>query len=99
MVIEDSLPIYDVFKPLSRVFNDFLLPFSNTLKAQYLLSYVSIDDYLYPKNILLRSQVNLQSIFSFNKSITANFTISEGNFQSFEFLILKKTIKATCEIV
>ncbi len=99
MVIEDSLPIYDVFKPLSRVFNDFLLPFSNTLKAQYLLSYVSIDDYLYPKNILLRSKVNLQSIFSFNKSITANFTISEGNFQSFEFLILKKTIKATCEIV
>ncbi len=99
MVIEDSLPIYDVFKPISRVFNDFLLPFVNTLKAQYLLNYVSIDDYLYTRNILLSSQVNLQSVFSLNKSIKANFTLSEGNIQSFVVLINNKTIKATCEIL
>lgn len=99
MVIEDSLPIYDVFKPLNRIFNDFLLPFTNTLKAQYLLNYVSIDDYLYPRNILLNSQVNLNSIFSFNKTIKANFTLSEGNIQSFVVTINNKTIKATCEIV
>lgn len=99
MEIEDSLPIYDVFKPMSRILNDFILPFTNTLKAQYLLNYVSIDDYLYPKNILLSSQVNLQSIFSFNKSIKANFTLSEGNIQSFVVSINNKVIKATCEIV
>jgi len=99
MVIEDSLPIYDVIKPLNRIFNDFLLPFTNTLKAQYLLNYVSIDDYLYPRNILLSSQVNLKSIFSFNKTIKANFTLSEGNIQSFVVTINNKIVKATCEIV
>jgi urea transporter/murein DD-endopeptidase MepM/ murein hydrolase activator NlpD len=99
MKIEDSLPIYDVFKPISRIANDFVLPFTNTLKAQFTLNYVAIDDYLYPKQILLNSVINLKSIFAFTKTIYAKLELKEGNIYTFETTINNKTIIATCEIL
>lgn len=99
MVIEDSLPIYDVFKPVNRFLNDFILPFTNTLKAKYSLNYMSIDDHLYPRNIKLASEVQLKSMISINNTITTHFTLAEGAIQSIKVVTKNKTIKATCEII
>lgn len=99
LVIEDSLPIYDVFKPINRFLNDFVLPFTNTLKAKYSLHYISIDDYFYPGNIKLTSEVQLKSMVSANNNIKTNFILTDGSIQSIEVVTRNKTIKATCEII
>lgn len=99
LVVEDSLPIYDVFKPASRFLNDFILPFTNTLSAKYALHYNDIDDYLFPRNIKLSSEVKLNSLFASENSIKTNLVLAEGNIQSMEVIIKNKTIKATCEII
>jgi murein DD-endopeptidase MepM/ murein hydrolase activator NlpD len=99
LVITDTLPIYEVFKPLNRLLNDFILPFTNTLKAQYQLTYSSIDDYLYPQNISLNSSISLKSIFTTNNNFNAEIKLSNGNIHSFEANFNGKNIIATCEVL
>lgn len=99
MVVTDSLPIYEVFKPFNRLLNDFVLPFTNTLKAQYQLTYCTIDDYLYTQNISLKSTVSLKSIFSTNNNFNAELKLSNGNIQYFEANFNGKNIQATCEVL
>lgn len=99
LTVTDSLPVYEVFKPISRILNDFILPFTNTLKAQYKLTYFSIDDYLYTKNINLKSSVSLKSMFTTNKQFEAEIKLSNGNIQYFETQFKNRTIKATCEVI
>jgi urea transporter/murein DD-endopeptidase MepM/ murein hydrolase activator NlpD len=99
MVITDSLPIYDVFKPLNRLVNDFILPFKNLLSAEYRLTYFSIDDYLYTKNIVLQSNINLKSTFMVNKHLTGTITLSDAKIQQFESTIKGVKFKAICEVL
>jgi hypothetical protein len=99
LTVTDSLPVYEVFKPISRLLNDFILPFTNTLKAQYKLTYASIDDYLYTKNMVLKSSVSLKSLLTTNKQFEAEIILNNGNIQYFETHFKNRTIKATCEVI
>lgn len=99
MVIEDSLPVYQVFNISKRFFNDFILPFKNTLKAQYILNYSEIDDYLYTKNIVLNSEVKLKTLFNISNDIKAKIHIMEGKINSIEVNKNNKTTIAQCEIL
>lgn len=99
MVISDSLPIYDVFKPMNRLANDFILPFKNLLKAEYRLTYFSIDDYMYTRNIVLQSNINLKSTFMVNKHLTGTITLVDAKIQQFESTINGVKFKAICEVL
>lgn len=99
MVISDSLPIYDVFKPLNRLVNDFILPFKNLLSAEYRLTYFSIDDYLYTRNIVLQSNINLKSTLMVNKHLIGTITLYDAKIQQFESTINGVKFKAICEVL
>ena len=97
LVIEDSLPIYQVFKPIDRVLNDFILPFKNKLSANYKISYESIDDYTFPKEIKLTSELNLKTLFNSITDFKANIFILDGKIDKVEFINKTETITVTCE--
>jgi hypothetical protein len=75
------------------------LPFKNTLKAQYILNYSDIDDYLYTKNIVLNSEVKLKTLFNISNDIKAKIHIMEGKINSIEVNKNNKTTIAQCEIL
>lgn len=99
MEIKDSLPVYQVFKPVNRLLNDFMLPFKNTLKAEYVLTYFEIDDYLYTKKISLISEITLKTMFSKTKSIQTYIELNEGNNITLNINLKGKKIQAQCEII
>jgi hypothetical protein len=99
LVISDSLPIYDVFKPLNRLANDFILPFKNLLSAEYKLTYFSIDDHLYTKSIVLKSNINLKSSFFVSKNLNGTIKLLDSKIQLFESTINGAKFEATCEVL
>ncbi len=71
--IEDKLPQNNLFSRRRMFFQDFLSPFYFFLKAEYKLSYLSVDDDFSPSQIKLSSEI---SAISFNKKIKQdNFEI------------------------
>jgi hypothetical protein len=84
---------------MNRLANDFILPFKNLLKAEYRLTYFSIDDYMYTRNIVLQSNINLKSAFMLNKHLTGTITLLDAKIQQFESTINGVKFKAICEVL
>lgn len=97
LTITDHIPPNLIFRKSACFLHDFVAPFTQYLKADYQLRFVSIDDTMLPSVIKLESQL-VKKVFATPKE-TTKFIIHIGKegISSFEVIENNQKLVATCE--
>ncbi|MEN9522037.1 MAG: hypothetical protein RL065_414 [Bacteroidota bacterium] len=96
IMVEDVLPIENMYHGGIKILQDFLAPFKLFLKPTFQQKFISIDDLHFPKQIILQTKVQVKMGTKILRTTDFIIEIGQNGIERFTTQHQQKTIIATC---
>ncbi|NOY38623.1 MAG: peptidoglycan DD-metalloendopeptidase family protein [Chlorobi bacterium] len=96
MEVRDTIPLHQVQKPRQRILQDFLAPFLLYHKAEFVLSYVDIDNPVLTQRIILSSRINLKRMHRESEGFAFSIVFESGTIQQIKVNTRHNNIILSC---
>jgi prephenate dehydratase len=96
VMLEDVLPIENMYSGSIKILQDFLAPFKLFLKPTFQQKFTQIDDVHFPKQISIQTKTEVKIGSKILKHTNYTIEISQNGIEKFTIQHQQKTIIATC---